>query len=148
LQAASPATAATEVALFSRTSTLTSNVELAVRKQSSGSVFEFTSALGAQPGWTILPSGILLKWGNGTGSGNITVTFPVAATIPVFAAGSPYNILLTLTGVVVTDLDEAVRLSSVPSASTTQFTVFCGRRTVANTPTTCSFNYLAIGLVA
>lgn len=145
-QAVAPATLNTEVALFSQTSTLTSNIELAFRQQNNGTIYEFTSKLAAQPGWARLPSGILLKWGNALANGNTAIVFPVAANTPVFAAGAPFTIFLTNTGVAATDLNQAIRLSSVPTANNLGFSVYAGERTNLNTPTNVSFNWLAIGI--
>lgn len=86
VQGASPVTAATEIALFSRTSALTTVPELCIRFAGNGTVIEATSTLLANNGWTYLPSGVLLKWGSvaGAGPGAHTAAYPVAATIPVF----------------------------------------------------------------
>lgn len=86
VQGASPATLATEVAVFSRVSALTTNNELCLRLQANGAVVEMTSAFKNANGWSFLPSGILLKWGGAAagGAGNFTLTYPVGATIPVF----------------------------------------------------------------
>lgn len=84
-------TGATEAALYTKDSTgAPGTAGLYFRPPNSGAPIEFTYALKATPGWCILPSGIIMKWGSGNfpGGGNITmnVAFPVAATIPVFAA--------------------------------------------------------------
>lgn len=85
VQAASPGTLATEIAVFSRLSTLTAINEFCMRRQANGSVIEMTSSLNSPTGWTFLPSGILLKWGAAASAGGATVfTYPVAATNPVF----------------------------------------------------------------
>lgn len=86
-QSGDQVTAAAEVGMYSKTSTLSGAPELYIRKQSNGTVIEFTSAAAASPGWTRLPSNILLKWGVGTavGAGALVVTLPVAVNIPVFA---------------------------------------------------------------
>lgn len=96
VQGASPATGASEVALFSRTSAFSAVPEMAFRRESNGTVIEFTSALQAATGWTRLPSGILMKWGvisgsfpNGTWQSYL---FPTGATIPAFTA--IYNVTL------------------------------------------------------
>ncbi len=62
-----------------------------------GVAIPITGRLPATTGWTYLPSGLLIKWGTGTAvaAGNTVVTFPVAATNPVFTA--VYLPLLTAT---------------------------------------------------
>jgi hypothetical protein len=93
-QPADVATAATDVGLYAKLSTRTAQTELFFRKQNSGTVIEFTSALGNTVGWTRLPSGILLKWGQFTDAGDpLAYTFPVGATIPDFA--NLYQVLIT-----------------------------------------------------
>ncbi len=86
VQAAAPAVIAGEVGMYSRTSTLTTNPELAI-KTPAGSITEFTAArLSATNGWSYMPSGLLLKWGAfAAGVGATTVTYPVGVTYPVFA---------------------------------------------------------------
>jgi hypothetical protein len=140
-QSAGPATAANEGALYTKQSALTSVAALFFRRESSGTEIEFTSALEAETGWTRLPSGILLKWGNTTATGLATVTFPVAGTIPVFA--SIYTVLLTpLETVLTSDPDQAI---IVGVQTTTNFQVYASRRTTLATETV-QFEYLAIGI--
>ena len=86
------ATAAGEMTIYTTTSALSGNPELSVREESSGTEYEFTSKTAASDGWTRLPSGILLKWGQTSVlvAGANTTTLPVAATVPAFTA--IYNI--------------------------------------------------------
>lgn len=94
----------------------------------SGTAIPITGSLKATIGWTYLPSGILLKWGTGTAvaAGNTIVTFPVAATNPVYVA--VYSSLITPTSAITT---------YVAALSTTTITVNCS---AAGT-----FNYFVIG---
>lgn len=91
-QSPKPTTAAGEVGLYSQSSSFTSQPELAIQKQTGGVSYEFTSAgyvvgTAAVPGWAVLPSGILLKWGTTTtnGAGNATVTLNAAGQ-PTYSA--------------------------------------------------------------
>ncbi len=95
IQGADQVTAAAEVGMYSKTSTLSAAPELYIRKQSNGTVIEFTSAAAATPGWTRLPSNILHKWliATSPGAGSSVYTLPVAANIPVFS--SVFNIQCT-----------------------------------------------------
>lgn len=143
VQGSSPTTAAGELALFSRTSTLTSVPELAFRKQSNGAVVEFTSSSQTANGWTRLPSGILLKWGNGSANGLTNVTFPAGATIPAFT--TIFSIQITTAYVNATDNPNGfVRLNNFV-APYTQFSVFGSPRTSSGT-FAVTFQYLAIGI--
>jgi hypothetical protein len=74
-QSSAPAAQAAIVQLYSQLSTLTTQPELMYERQSGSTaptavqIAEFTSAGWANPGWTRLPSGILLKWHTGIGFG-------------------------------------------------------------------------------
>lgn len=140
-QAAAPATAVNEVALFSGLSAYSAEAELGIRKENNGAVVEFTSSGNAIAGWTYLPSGILLKWGqaNTPAIGVTTVVFPVAANIPVF--NNVYNIQLTPFEPGAIDTNIFVRLVGHTAVD---FDVWGSYRiTISNIVMT--FNYLAIG---
>lgn len=139
----SPATSSGEVALFSRTSSLTGVPEMAWIRQSSGTVTEFTSGTLATPGWTRLPSGVLLKWGQTTGTGLTTVTFSTGASIPAFT--SIFSIQITTSYPNTSDGDGFVRLNNF-LAPYTQFSVFASHRTSTGAYGPVNFQYLAIGM--
>ncbi len=143
-QAAAPVTAANEVALYSRLSTLSGVSELVIRKQSSGTSYEFTSALAANVGWTRLPSGILLKWGNSTtpAGGLGTYTFPAAANIPAFTQVFSVQITTFYNQPTDAPANGFVRLVTYNAAG---FDVF-GSPRVTIGPLNVSFQYLAIGI--
>jgi hypothetical protein len=89
VQGSAPATAASELALYSKS--VSGTPQLFMRQQSNGTEFDFTSAGATTNGWARLPSGIILKWGQAAmpsgGSSaqpSQTVTYPVGASIPVF----------------------------------------------------------------
>lgn len=128
VQSGSPGTSATEVAVFSRTSTLTTEPELCVQFLSNGSVVEMTSAELTANGWTYLPSGVLLKWGGASaaGAGLNTLTYPTAATIPVFN-----NVFIVLLQA------DTVATAYVTATTTTNFTV--------NASAAGNWSYLALG---
>jgi hypothetical protein len=142
-QAASPATAANEVALFSQESAYTSVAELAIRKESSGDVVEFTSSTKDFVGWSILPSGILIKWGRSSPiTGLTTITWPVAATVPVFSA--VYNVTISPLEATAGDVDTAVRLVSF---STTNIVAYVSKRTTTGVSTdNTTLYFVAIGI--
>ncbi len=143
VQAASPATLASEVALFSRTSPLTGVPEMAWRRQSNGSVIEFTGALLASSGWSYMPSGLLIKWGHTSATGLTTVTFPTGANIPAFT--TIYSMNITTAYVNTSDGDGFVRLNNF-LAPYTQFSVYASRRTSTGSFGPVSFQYFAIGV--
>ncbi len=137
-QSSAPDTLVNEVALFSRESTLTTNTELVFRRESNGFESEFTGVLDATNGWTRLPSGILLKWGTGSGTGEVDVDFPAGATLPVFV-----NVFSAQ--VSVEDSSAAPNtFATFQSMTNSQIKVYCSSRTV-NSAANTVFRYLVIG---
>lgn len=138
-QSASPTTTATEVAVFARSSSLSSASELCVRRQSDGNVYEFTSSTAAANGWTRLPSGILIKWGSSaTVGGAQTISFPVAASVPVFS--SIFQVLISTNIAGASDTYVLLNSFTVTDVTVTS----TARTTTANAVS--GFTYLAIGL--
>jgi len=142
VQAVAPATTATEVALYSKTSTLLGGPELFFRNASSGIEYEFTSAVGATTGWARFPSGILIKWGNVSANGAAVITFPVAANTPVFTAVYSAQVSVNTIGGANVDPDTFVTVNAI---SATQLTVFGSARSTTGAAAT-NFTYLVIGL--
>jgi len=130
---AAPTTAASEMALYTKTSTYTGNTEAFLRRESNGSEIEYSAAQFDYNGWSMLPSGLLMKWGTATivATGAYTVTFPVVATTPAFTAC--YFILLTVFS---TDPTRTVCLHSFTNIN------FVAHASVANT----EIKYLAFGI--
>lgn len=62
-EVAAPATAANEAALYSKEGVASHVTELFFRRESSGAEIPFTEALLGNPGWTYIPSGIMIQWG-------------------------------------------------------------------------------------
>jgi hypothetical protein len=141
-QSSAPTTAANEGALYTKESSLTSSAELFYRRESSGAEIEFTSALAAQNGWTRLPSGILLKWGFTSKSGQQNVIFPTGANIPVFS--NIFNVIVSVTDPSGPGAANTFVYVKTGSLTPTQFTVTCTLRSSTGSAT-ASFHYLAIG---
>jgi len=97
VQAGNPGTTATELAVYSKNSAYTASAgpQLLIQRPTNGSTVEFTSSSQTGIGWTFLPSGILLKWGNVVAtSPTTTIMFPIApGTIPAF--NGIFNVQLT-----------------------------------------------------
>lgn len=108
---------ATEVGLYNSVYAVTGQQELFINKDVAGPfVFNIPAtasilstnaspALGAQ-GWTYLPSGLIMKWGQvvyafGAPS---TITFPVAATIPAFTQVMSVNLTFANPGAAISNL--------------------------------------------
>lgn len=139
-----------ELALYSFLSPVTTKNELYINKTNQATVVQVPTtasilSTSSNPGnnvsgWSYLPSGILLKWGNDTANGDTNILFPVAGTIPVFT-----NVMCLLitpkAGSTVSDPDRSVTLGTY---SSTSFNVWGGNRT-SNTANLAAFEYLAIG---
>src|SRR5690606_9053468 len=91
-QSSIPAPQAGIVQLYSQLSAITNQPELVFTHQAGSTaptaaqIVEFTSAGWANPGWTRLPSGILLKWHSGINMATLpSITINLNADVP----GSP-----------------------------------------------------------
>ncbi len=139
-----------ENALYSFLNPTTSQNEIYVNKTQqaavvqiplTASILSVTNFPGNQTdGWSYLPSGLIIKWGTGQGTGDASWSFPVGATIPVFT--QLMNVVLCTSGGVAGDQDTFVRLKGM---SATAVTFWAGKRTVLSSPTLCFFSYVAIG---
>jgi hypothetical protein len=137
-QAVAPATAAAEVAIFGFTSPETGATELYFRKPSSGDQIPMTESGGTTTGWSMLPSGLLIKWGSATvnGPGNVDAN----------ASGKAFT---TLYKVMLSNASDTVASDTYVAGGTivgTTFNVACMQRTVANNAVAVTFNWLVIGV--
>ncbi len=148
MPAATPtiATAANQVGVYAKNGAFSAVPELFFQRQSlaANSGYAFTEAQNTANGWTRLPSGILLKWGQsavaaGASSGaNAPIIYPVGAGIPVFA-----NVFQIILGQRYTASQTNLGSNGFGIFSTTnlQFTITWSGNNLANTVLT----YLAIG---
>ena len=148
-QGSAPTTAAAELALFTQDPTVTTDgAELYFRRESNGTVYPMTESnkiAGADTplsvGWTMLPSGILIKWGTiDTAGGDAGITFPTGTTDKAFTAA--YRAFLTPVDSASGDSDDAIRLKSF---TTTQLLYYGSPRTTTGAKA-MTFNFLCIGL--
>jgi hypothetical protein len=132
VQAAQPTFLSGEEALYNFLNPTTTKNELYIHKQTSISTSDipFTASILSQTtppndsqGWTLLPSGILLRWVSISGNGKSQVTL-LSGPIPFI---SIYSIQLTVVDPSNGDVNTAVRLVSIDS--NTQFTVYFSSRT-------------------
>lgn len=72
VQLSAPTTSATQMALYTQTSAVTSKPEMVIERDTNGTKIEFTTIqpsfsvpgpAGSVAGWTRLPSGLVIKWG-------------------------------------------------------------------------------------
>ncbi len=145
VQSPVPTTVGGEVGLYCQTSAVTTQPELVFARQAASSapaavqITEFTSAGWTNPGWTKLPSGIMLKWRANIGFGGLSaVTKNLNTDVP----GSP-NFTTVLT-ILITPIDTAAAYDHVIGISNVTFPSFTVY-TPAVPPGTVQFSYLAIG---
>lgn len=137
VQAPAPVFAVGEIGVFSFLSAVTGVNELNITN-SAGTTTPFSASLQNPSGWSYLPSGVLLKWGNsGTIAGANAIVFPVAANIPVFN-----NIFQVIISTKVAGAGDSFVILN--SFTTLQMNVFSTQRT-ANVGAVSGFTWLAIG---
>ena len=101
-QGAAPTTAVNEGAVYTKVGAATAKTELAFRRENNGAVVETTAstlstvplAASNTPGWTMLPSGILMKWGYAAFGAAPTVDVLYDATVPF---GAVFSVVITST---------------------------------------------------
>lgn len=142
-QVSPPTAGATEVILYSAQSAFSSRTELIY--QSAGDLInlELTAGILNSPGWSYLPSGLLLKWDTGLDAtgGAQTFLYPTGSDIPVF--NNVFALFLTITQAGGTDVDAAIYVSD--SSNPVQFEISSWQRTQISMPLGCFFSYYAIG---
>ncbi len=131
VQSPAPSFAAGEEGLYNLLNATTAKNELYVHKQTSASTADIpmTASILSQSvpasgaaGWTMLPSGILMRWENFSGNGLTTVTLSAG----YISFTTIYSIMLTPVDTSTGDVDFAVRLVDILSA--TQFRVYFSSR--------------------
>ena len=140
-QIADPVTTPTEVAIYGFSSSETSKIELAFKRATAGppgEVILMTERNGTTNGWTMLPSGLLMKWGtnNATGATNINAN----------AFGKAFTTLYTvqLTNQTTTSSSDTYVMGGVIVGTT--FNIYVGNRTTPGTDATANINWLVIGV--
>lgn len=137
-QPSDPATTPTEVAIYGFTSAETSTTELAFRRTNNGSITLMTERNGTTNGWTMLPSGLLMKWGttNATGATNINAN----------SFGKAFTTLYTvqLTNQTTTSSSDTYVMGGVIVGTT--FNIYVGNRTSPGVDATANINWMVIGV--
>ena len=147
-QGSAPTTAANEGALYTKQSSYTTEAELFYRKENSGggggAEIEMTASSNTDPGWALLPCGLLIKWGISSliSGGLVDITYPTGPTIPVFS--SILNVQVSPKNATGGDIDAAVRLATT---NTTLIRVYLSKRTTTGVSTAnLQISYFSIGL--
>lgn len=141
LQAADPVITGTDFAIYSKNNAL--NVPQLYINYGGVGPYAWTDSLTNTNGWTRLPSGIVLKWGQGIANGLTNWVFPVGANVPVFT--TIFQIFVCTAYNNVNDGDDFVRLNNFV-APWTNFNVYASHRTTVGAYGPAPFNYLAIGV--
>ncbi len=153
-----PPFAATDVALYNLNDAITTKSEMYVHKiqnattaeiPMTASILSTSTPLLASSGWTYLPSGIIMKWGNvtvpvPTSPDQQVIVFPVAADIPVFSV----CIQVMITPVLQDNAGGTSAWSPTiytGSTKTTGFNIRFGYSSSGFSPFYAAINYLAIG---
>lgn len=131
------ATGATELNVYNQVYGVSGAQELFLERN-AGNPLPFTASKPNRPGYTILPSGILVKWHTVSAIGSGLINFPVAGDLPVFAA-APFLVIVNAVKNAGSPDGFAMWNSSVPT-TTTGFNVYIS---VAN----MSFSYMAFGTI-
>lgn len=145
---ASVTTLANEGGLFAAQGVTSTVTELVFRRESDGVELAFTEGTLATPGWTRLPSGLIIKFGLVTS--NAATNFNVAQ-IHVYGIGpaftAVYQVQVTTIPLGVPPSNAQLNTFAQPldwTTSALQFTYFAGERTASAMRQT-HFSYLAIG---
>jgi hypothetical protein len=139
---------ATELGLYNAINATTAHNELYINKTNQATVVQVpmtasTLSTNSAPaantaGYTLLPSGILLRWGSFTGITGLSTVTLSGGILPT----GIISVQLTPYDPGATDVNFAVRLANIISG--TQFNVFVSSRTSTGTATG-GFQYLVIG---
>jgi len=147
IQSPVPATQAGIVQLYSQTSAITGQPELVFAHQAGSTapvaarIVEFTSAGWANPGWTRLPSGILLKWHSGINFASMnTLAIDLNTDVP----GSPN--FTTLFSVLNSSTSNTTYNTVVNMKSIVGTTVTFQHNGLVDAPVGYTIAYLAIGI--
>lgn len=139
-QAQAPTTSSSQIGLYAQTSPITSALELYIVRASNGAQISATAAGLSSSGWSYLPSGLLMKWGNDsttTYNDLETKSFPTASNIPVF--NNIYSMQLTPASGA-TDPNQVMILGAL---TTTTYQVFA--RQLVGFGGATPYTYFAIG---
>ena len=153
VQGAAPVFLAGELGLFSLLNATTAHNELYINKTNqvtvvqiplTSSILSTNSAPGVRSaGWTYLPSGILMKWGNQNGNGTTNIQVNGIAGQPDFSG--VVQVFLTPEASTAGDVNNFVSLKGNWNIPVNNFfQVFCSHR-VTTGASPCGVSWLAIG---
>jgi hypothetical protein len=136
-----PATAAGQAAIYVNNGSFSGQPEAFFQRQSqsAGTGYSFTEAGATNPGWTRLPSGILLKWQSGVsfgGSNSKTINLNGIGVGPNFAT----TLTILITPIATSNFDHVIAISNITFPSFTVSTM-----NGSSAPSSLTYSYLVIG---
>lgn len=140
---ADPVTTSTSIALYAKA--VAGVPQLFIRQASSGAITNITSAIAANTGETILPSGVKLKWGRGitNGAGILTFTFTGSG---LTAFTNIFSVQATAASTIAPGHPEDQIVARVNAYSATGMTIETLRiQAAGGNPQAANVNWFAIG---
>jgi hypothetical protein len=134
-----PTTLNTEIALFSATNVDTGKIELNLVRQNNGDVIPFTATGGTVNGWTMLPSGILMKWGTSAVSGGV-------GSLNANAFGKLFTQLYFVMVSNGASTMDNTYVSGGAILTPTTFRIVCQQRNTTGVPLAANVKWIAIGV--
>lgn len=145
-----PAQMAGIVQLYSQLSALTAQPELVFARQTGSSpaavqITEFTSAGWANPGWTRLPSGILLKWKSGINMASLPTVAVNFNDLTQFPGSPPFTSIFSVfnSSQCASKYNTVINIQSVDG---TGFIYTFQQNGLASAPSGFTIGVLAIGI--
>lgn len=143
-----PALTATQIGFVAQTATLGDQLgsPSIFLLSDLGATIDIFARQAAATGWSVLPSGILIKWGTliTDGAGHFTYVFPVGADIPPFRG--LYVITTSITTPGAFDINAAVYIDT-NTLTILQFDIYSWERGAINNPIpNIPVKFIAIGL--
>jgi len=136
-----PSTLATEVATYCITSADSGNLELTFRRPSNGDIIAMTAKSGTPNGWTMLPSGLLMKWATVSKTGGVTSTDANAIGL-----GKPFTQLYFVMVSNGAQLMDDTYVSGGRILTATTFETICQQRSTSGVPLAARVKWIAIGV--
>lgn len=139
-QGVAPITLANEGALYTTQGAYSGITELKWRPEANGTSVPFTEGINAVSGYSRLPSNLLIKWAAvsisapNAASAALTITWAVAANIPVFT--SVFNVIVTVAADQATPTRDVNVVAYPYDITPTTFKIRQWRRNQFNTPGT------------
>lgn len=138
VQGSAVSTLGTEVATYAFVDPDTTVAELTFRRPTNGDIIPMTARAGTTSGWTMLPSGIMMKWS--------TSSFTGSNTVNANSFGKAFTTLYSVQLTNNTTLSSSDTYVMGGTIAGTDFDLYVGSRTTPGTDATANVNWLVIGV--